>query len=415
MDLTTQPVRFGFASARGPLAVEVLPEASVPWRVAIHLDDRDQLHYSTGDETRDLKEDHRTLIFDAVQMSIPRIKDQELRLLLLKELWRAAAQVVGISERFLSLDPPPPVYVISPSSYSQSLLDQMRLASVSGQLRLGGFVHEAAALLVGTIQSGVFAELTRGLNLGAPTTISLIAAYEDSSVDVAFFDYSLAAEVTHRISIRDYFHTTVDNLGARLERCDWLDRSTKPLLLVSTDRDAHADETLAETLKPFSIDTAEIQRKCSELMDLKMIGATHVARCCGGTGNAGRYELDIIYNIGVQIAPDRFHPILTKDEMSALEAYPHTTAQVLEVQGDPGNQIRLDLYCGHSDSIADGILLDGFTLTRPDFVTSSSADVAPLALFATMKTPGSGEITLRLFSNDKYVDRVRFTLPALVA
>jgi hypothetical protein len=83
MDLTTQPVRFGFSSARGPLAVEVLPEASVPWRVAIHLDDRDQLHYSTGDETRDIKEDHRTLIFDAVQTNIPRIKDKELRLLLL--------------------------------------------------------------------------------------------------------------------------------------------------------------------------------------------------------------------------------------------------------------------------------------------------------------------------------------------
>jgi hypothetical protein len=291
----------------------------------------------------------------------------------------------------------------------------MRLASVSGQLRLGGFVHEAAALLVGTIQSGVFAELTRGINFGAPTMMSLIAAYEDSFVDVAFFDYSFTAEATHKISIRDYFHTTVDNLGARLERCDSLDRLTKPLLLVSTVRDAHADETLAETLKTFSIDAAEIQSESSELMDLKMIGAAHVARCCGGTGNVGRYEFDIIYNIGVQIAPDRFHPILTKDEMSALEAYPHTTAQVLEVQGDPGNQIRLDLYCGHSDSIADGILLDGFTLTRQDLVTSSSADVAPLALFATMKTPGSGEITLRLFSNEKYVDRVRFTLPALVA
>jgi hypothetical protein len=386
----------------------------VPWRVAIHLDEHEQLHYSTGYETRDIKEGARTLIFEDVQSTIPRIKDEGLRLLLLRELLRVAGQAISSNDRLLRASSPPSIYGISPYLYSPSLLDQMRSASISTSVRMGAFIHEGAALLVGTIQSGVFAELTAGLSFNAPTTLSLIAAYQDASVDVACFDYSVGSDVIHKISIRDFFHTTADNLRKRLKRCDWLDPSVKLVLLVSPFSNAETKEALAEALKRFSL-YAEAQREIPELASLKMMGAAHVARCCCSEGNEGRYELDILYNIGVQVEQDCFHPILGKDEMSGLRLYPHTAAQILKVKGDPGNQMRLDLYCGQSDSVADGVLLDGFTLARQDLVTNDSAAVTSLALFATMKTPGSGEITLRLSSNDKFVERVRFTFPALVA
>jgi hypothetical protein len=289
----------------------------------------------------------------------------------------------------------------------------MREASLSGPVRLAGFVHEAASLLLATIQTGIFGEMTAGLRVHDPAPLSLIAAYEDASVDVTCFDYALEGEGSHRILIRDYFHTTDDNLRTRLEKCDWLDQFAKLLLLVSPGRNAESNEALTDTLRALSLDAAVTRHDTPELTNLKMTGAAHVARCCGGTGNQGRYVLDIVYNIGVQVEQDRFHPISGKDEMSRLQIYPHTVAQILEVQGDPGNQMRLDLYCGQSDVVGDGILLGGFTLSRQDLMANASA-ISPLALFATMKTPGSGEITLGLLENDRVIDRVPFTVPALV-
>jgi hypothetical protein len=410
MDLTTRPVRFGIASANGPLSVEVLSELSLPWRVAIQLDENDELHRFTGNETLQINEYGHTLIFDEVQTSIPRIKDKELRALLLGELWKAVGQTLG---SFLSAHRPPPIYVISPYFYSQSLLDEMREASLSGPVRLAGFVHEAASLLLGTIQTDIFSQMTEGLSFHELATLSLIAAYEDASVDVACFDYSLEGDGSHRILIRDYFHTTDDNLRTRLEKCDWLDQFAKLLLLASQGCDAESNKALTNTLRTLSLDAAVTRHEILKLTNLKMTGAAHIARCCGGTGDKSRYVLDIVYNIGVQVEQDRFHPILSKDEMSRLTIYPHTVAQTLQVQGDPGNQMRLDLYCGQSDVVGDGILLGGFTLSRQDLMANAST-ISPLALFATMKTPGSGEITLGLLENDRVIDRVPFTVPALV-
>jgi hypothetical protein len=407
MDLTTRPVRFGIVSANGPLSVDVLSELSLPWRVAIQLDDNEKLHTFTGNETLHIKEDSRTLIFEDVQTSIPRITDQELRALLLKELCGALELTLSSSNRFLSADRPPPVYVIAPYFYSPSLLDEMRKSSLNGPVRLAGFVHEAASLLLGTIQTGIFGQMTVGLGFHDPAPLSLIAAYEDASMDVTCFDYSLEGDGSHRILIRDYFHTTDENLRTRLEKCDWPDGFAKLLLLASPGRDAESNDALTNTLRTLSLDVAVTRHETLELSNLKMTGAAHVARCCGGTGNEGRYVLDIVYNIGVQVEQDRFHPILSKDEVSRLQNYPHTVAQTFQVQGDPGNQMRLDLYCGQSDIVGDGILLGGFTLSRQDLIS-------PLALFATMKTPGSGEITLGLLENDRVIDRVPFTVPALV-
>jgi hypothetical protein len=145
---------------------------------------------------------------------------------------------------------------------------------------------------------------------------------------------------------------------------------------------------------------------------LKLRGAAHIAFCAAGRApDEQQYDVAHACHVGVQIDQQHFQPIITKDAWIQLTEFPYLAAQAFRLRGQPGNALRLNLYCGYSTSVADATPLGHTILWQEDL-----AQLGGAALTAAIRldAPSSGEFLLGLMPENRALRRQQFTLPGLV-
>lgn len=412
VDLTGDLARICVADS-GVRNVEVRNQLIVPCRIAVQ-DDEAGLRFFAGNKTANISEDDRTLMFDNLPTDLPGIEDEELQSELALSFWNEVCETL-LSEGLLK----GPVeaargYIIPDHHSPPDLLERIRAACAKETPSIAGFCHEGISLVMGFLQSSAFSTVLRNFDCSLPVPICLFAA-DNNALEVACFDYLLADDARVSILLRNYFRTTYNDVFRRLKHSDWDDRLSVLCALETPNLADSAREVLDALFYVVSTDDVVKERQLMpELPWLKARGAAHIACCCSGrVATPVEYNIETAWHIGVRLDQESFHPLVTRKRFEEVKDFPHSALQTFKLQGRPGNEMRVQLYCGFSDRIEDSTLLGQLTLSQPELVSLASNESA-LAAVLKLDTHGSGEFTLGLLPDDRIISSMAFTLPGLV-
>jgi hypothetical protein len=400
--------------ARGARGWQTESEFRLTERLAVRLEGAGGLRVLAGAEAEAAREGADTLVFEQPGRDLPRIDDAELQDLLLAGFWGALSR--GLSERGLLRDGEEAAgYVVAPHRFPPALLGSFTAGSAGGRpLRLVAAVHEAAALVLGFLRSEDFRREGFAPGADEPHTICLVVACDEQTVDVACFDYTQEAPARHRILIRDFFQTTCAGMSARLHDCDWLGAFSLLAVAVDDELPAPARSALEAALLALSEGVPVMRRQTPGAPWLKLLGAAHVAFCAAGRApDAEEYDVAHACHVGLQVDQQHFHPLIDKAAWSQPADVPRPAAQAFRLRGHPGQALRLNLYGGYSTRLSDAVSLGSTTLWQEDLSRLSGS--AALTAVVRMDAPGSGELLVGLWPENRVLRRQRFTLPGLVS
>ncbi|HVG19054.1 MAG TPA: hypothetical protein VNI02_08365 [Blastocatellia bacterium] len=390
-------------------------EFTIPYRVAVRDEDAGMSMYA-GEESAGMREDDRTLVFDDLHTELLRIEDTELQSELARAFWREICR--ELSQRGLLEHSGQPVagYVIPHYLSPPDLLERIREACAGERETVAGFFSEAASLLVGFLRAEVFASMASEFDNSGPLTVCLVVAEDDGELNVACFDYSSEAAGAVSILLRDYFRTTYAQLSDRLKASDWLGAFSALVSLESTELARPSKESLDATLDAVSAGIVREQYQVAGLDGLKARGAAHLAALCSGRGAAsGEYRIEVACHIGVRVSRSSFHPVISKEEFARIVDFPYSSLQTFKLEGRPGNEMRVQLYCGSSDRVEDSTLLGHLTLSQSELASLTSGNESVVVAIVKLDTQGSGEFTLGLLPDNRIIGSQSFTLPGLMA
>ncbi|HEX8174605.1 MAG TPA: hypothetical protein VF543_05745 [Pyrinomonadaceae bacterium] len=410
-DLTKEMTRIGITST--DTGKVIVPENfNFPLRVAVRHSPSGLLTLA-GDEVTDAKADAQTLVFNRLNRLLPRIEDEELQVQLSSALWSALCTTLA-RDGLIDSEKRNVGYIIPHHLSTQSLLENFRIASAGeNRVSICGYVHEATALVIGFLRSLNF-KLDE-MDFSSMKTILLILVHDEQNIEVVCFNYAKESASHHHILVRDFFHTSGDQLYERFAESDWL----KDLSLIISVENASIPEEgrrgLISSLEPLAGATAKKRYYTGGTAKLKIKGAAYIAQCCEGQTTASdEYHIATAFNVGIQIDQQRFHPLLTKDEMAGIETYPHQIAQPFKISGEPGPELSINLLCGYGEQVRDSILLCRMKITG-DSLAKITREKEPLILVVLrFDSPGSGEVVLGPVSGNQTLERRKFILPGLV-
>jgi len=413
LDLTGESARICVVDP-GNQSLEISRQLIAPCRVAVR-DDEAGIRFFAGNKTAHISEDDRTLIFDNLPAALLGVDDNELQSELALAFWNEICDTL-LNEGLLK----EPVeaakgYVIPNHRSPPDLLERIRTAWAKRTPCIAAFCHEAISLVMGFLQSNAFSLTLRDFDYSVSTPICLFAA-GNKVVDVACFDYLLTADAGASISLRNYFHTSYNDLFRGLKHSNWSDSFSVLYSLETPDLPDSAREVLDALFAAVWTDAVVKKRlQMPELQWLKAQGAAYIASCCSGRGaSTGEYTIETAWNIGVRLDHDSFHPLITSKKFEEVRSSSHSTLQTFKLQGHPGNEMLVQLYCGFSDRVEDSTLLGQLTLSQPELASLSSGNEKALAVVLKLDTHGSGEFTLGLLPGDRIVSSMPFALPGLV-
>lgn len=415
VDLTRDSARVCVVDPGSP-PNEVMNELIIPYRVAVR-DEETDVRMFAGEEAADIQEDGSTIIFDNLHTELPRIEDTELQSELAKAFWREICRKL-LKEGWLETSGQPVAGYVIPHYLSPPVLLERFREACAGEtpVKVAGFFSEAASLLIGFLQSEAFVPVAGELDDSQPLTICLVIAADDGEMEVACFDYSREAGGRISILLRDYFRTTYADLSARLQASDWLGTFSVLISLESPELARASKESLDATLGAVSIDIVREQHQVAGLAGLKAKGAAYIAGRSLGRGVAsGEYGIETACHIGVRINQSSFHPIIAKEEFAQIVDFPYSSLRAFKLQGRPGNEMRIQLYCGSSDRVEDSTLLGHLTLSQSELVSLTSRNESALVAVVKLDAQGSGEFTLGLLPDNRIIGSQSFTLPGLIA
>jgi hypothetical protein len=416
VDLTRQPARVRVTTIAAPASPTARETADLtsPLRVALRAEPAG-LRSFAGEEAVDVIEDDLTIRFDDLHTDLLRLEDIELQSHLISAFWSNLSERLA-RDGWLKPSGQAAGYVIPHALYPPALLERFRQAcAVEGRLKIAGFSSEAVSLLMGFLQSEALRQGLAALDYARPHTVCLVAAYDDSEVSVACFDYSTEAEERYRILLRDYFRTTCGNLSDKLKSCDWLGEFSALISLESPSLTGLSRDALEATLDAVAVGIFKERHQTTELDWLKIKGADYIANCSRGRARvSAQYNIETACHIGIQIDQGRFYPVITKDEMARTSSFPYGSAQAFKLQGHPGNEMRVNLYCGYSDRLEDATLLGYTTLEQAELSSLKSGAASAIAAVLRLDTHGGGEFTLGLMPDNRIINSIPFVLPGLL-
>jgi hypothetical protein len=396
----------------GARPLELNHQQVVPYRVAIRNDEAD-LRFLAGDKAANIREDGRTLIFDNLASELLRIEDEELQSELALAFWNEICETLLRQGVLKDSAESVKGYIIPHHCSPPDLLVRIRKGSAGNTPSIAGFCHEGICLVMGLLQTGAFATAISGREGLVP--VCLFAA-DGNAIDVVCFDYLVDGDGRISILLRNYFRATSDDLFRRLKQADWLDTFSVLLLLESSNLSDSAKDTLNALLDGIWTDDVVKQRQVMpELPWLKALGAAYIASCCfGQAATPGEYNLQTAWHIGVRLDRDSFHPLVTRKQFEEARDFSYSALQFFKLRGRPGNEMRVQLYCGFSHRVEDSTLLGQLTLSNPELASLASDSESVLAAVLKLDTHGSGEFTLGLLPDDRIVSSMAFALPGLV-
>jgi hypothetical protein len=307
-------------------------------------------------------------------------------------------------------------YVIPNRRFPLTLLESFREECADDEIcKLAGFAHEALALVIGFIRSNIFQEAAVEIDSSVPTTLCLVMTYDEDDIDVVCFDYYRTAPANHRILIRDFFNTTCAGLAESLRGSDWLGEPSVLFSLETPSLPENQQALLNTTLDAVSLNLWN--RRCSALdaHELKIEGCAYIARCSVGRGEiANQYIIETSYQIGMQINQKQFHPVLTKEELSAVKEFPQTFRRAFKLKGKAGNEMRISFYSGYVGWINDSTPLGQLRLSKNELTILSRNASAALLVSVTLDAPGSGQCRLELLPGKRLIGDLPFRLSGLV-
>ena len=408
-DLTREVARVGLAALDDP-TVEVSADFGLPQRVAIRQEEAGLITLA-GEEEASVRSDARTLVFNRLHKLLPRVGDAELRSRLIGALWRALCEELEKSG-LVRPEGNCVGYVIPHHLSTQPLLEEFRAVCAGASVQPVGFVHEAAALILGFVRSPLFPKVFP--TGGERATICLVVAYDEMGVDVACFDYSDARPPRRELVIRDFFHSTCVGLKKALEGRAWSGAVTH---LISVEDEEVAGGALAALVAVLQGDDGAAAKKRFQTPGahrLKIKGAAYVAQCCHGRGDpAAEFSISSAYNVGVQIDLKRFHPIMDGQQASMVYDFPRRAAQTFALQGQPGGELRLNLCCGYSERMAEAIPLGVMGVATGELARGAGRGAA-VTVAVTLDAPGGGQFMLETPETGRPLGSQSFVLPSLV-
>lgn len=410
-DFTREAARIGVTDSEAQ-AVVILDEFEFPLRAAVRQTATEVLAFA-GDEARDIRRDAHTLVFNRLHDLLLRMEDVELQSYLTEALWRTLCN--SLTQRGVIDAARPNIgYIIPPYLSSRPLLENIRSSCAEERrVRMAGFAHEAAALVVGFLRSALFksSEVASHSN----ETTCLVVAYDEQDIDVICFDYAKESAIRHQVRVRDFFRVSQTELSDRFARSDWLNSLSRLISVEATSMSGEAGRDLMKILKPFTGSASQHRYRTGGAHKLKIKGAAYIAQCCLGRGRAAdEYVVSTAYHVGVQLNREAFHPLLTKNEMARIDSYPHRCVQPFTIRGEPGEQLQLSLLCGYSDQMSEATLLGRATMSGQDLSAVMHKGDAILMTLLRFDAPGCGELVLGSLLDNKIIARQPFVLPGLV-
>lgn len=399
-----------FAEGAGGWRLE--SELCVPSRLAVRRGAEEGVRVLACTEAADAREDADTLVFEQPAQDLSRIEDAELQTLLASGFWRALERELVARGALREGARAAAGYVVVPHHFPLPLLENFRAACAGeDRLKLVGFVHEAAALVLGLLRS----ESSRpdeGAASDSATTC-LVTAYDEQTVDVACFDQERTSRAVTRVLVRDFFRTTCATLSARLHDCDWLGAFTHLAVVEDPSLPEHARAALEAPLRAVADGVAYRRRQTSGATKLKLDGGAYVALCAAGRApDPQEYDIAHACHIGVQTDQEHFRPVIHKDDWARLSEFPHVAAQAFRLRGQPASALRVNFYGGYSTRVADAVPLGHTTLGREELSRVEAA--ASLTAAVCLDAPCGGEFLLGLLPDNRVLRRQPFTLPGLV-
>lgn len=408
-DLTRAEARVGLATL-GESAVEVPDDFRVPQRVAVRQG-ATGLSTVGGEAAADARADAHTVVFNRLHKLLPRMGDAGLRSRLAAAAWGALC--LGLERRgFVEPATRAAAYVIPHHLSTQTLLEEFRTACAGASVRPVGFVHEAAALVLGFVRAPLLPEAFPAGDQRA--TICLVVAYDETGVEVACFDHSAAGTARRRLLIRDFFHTTCVGLKKALEGRPWAGAVTHFVSVEDEGVRGGALEALIEVLQSGGAGATKKRVQTQGAHRLKIEGAAYVAQCCHGRGDPSEeYSVSNAYSVGVQVDSKRFHAVLDGQEASAADHFPRRASQTFALQGQHGGKLRLNLCCGYSGRISEAIPLGDVVLPAGEFGRGVSRKPA-VTVAVVLDATGGGQFVLETAGTKRPLATQSFVLPGLL-
>lgn len=408
----TKPVARICVVDPGGKPLELNHQQVVPYRVAIRNDEAG-LRFLAGDKAENIREDERTLIFNNLASELLRIEDEELQSELALAFWSEICET--LSSQGVLKDSAETVkgYIIPHHCSPPDLLVHIRKGSAAKKLSIAGFCHEGISLVMGLLRSGAFASAIHGRDSSVP--ICLFAA-DDNVIDVVCFDYLVDDDGRISILLRNYFRATSDDLFRRLKQANGLDTFTVLLLLESSNLSDSVKDTLNALIDGVWADNVVKERQVMpQLPWLKALGAAYIASYCSGqAATPEEYNFQTAWHIGVRLDRDSFHPLVSSKQFEETRDFSYSALQFFKLRGRPGNEMRVQLYCGFSPRVEDSTLLGQVTLSNPELASLASDNESMLGAVLRLDTHGSGEFTLGLLPGDRIVSSMAFALPGLM-
>lgn len=418
IDLTGEAAR---ASVFTPHGVAPVAQFDFPARAAVRMG-AGAPEIICGPAALEVVEDADTLVFEDLFKGFAQIRDADVQASLARGLWEALEHEL-VERGALTVTGRALGYIIPPRSYTHELIETIRAACADTQrLRLAGFCHETAALATGLLRSEEFARACDEADITAPSVVCLLVTRDDALVEVACFDYLSDEGGRARVRVQDHFRAPLAALTERLKACDWLGSFSAIVSLEGARLAPRERVRLDEVIDAIALGVPLGRVESAGPEELKTQGAAFVARTAVGAktdvrdaGDAGdEYTIEAAYHLGVRVNQSSLHPVLTRDEYADATSYPHVGQQAFALHGQPGNELHVSLYCGHSEAVSEGTFLGSVILDRRHIAALDGRGASALAV-VKLDSPAVGDFALILQPGGEVAGQFNFTLPALVA
>lgn len=390
---------------------QLTSELEMPPRLVVRNETSHGLRVLAGAQAAEVVEDANTLVFEHPACDLPNIDDQELATLLVDGFWRAVSQGL-VTSKSVQTSELIPGYVVTPQRFPLPLLESFRETCAKQRpLKLIGSIHEAAALVVGSLRVEAFDLGETAIE--SVVTVCLVVACDEQTIEVACFDYTQPTPTHHRILIRDCFQTTCVGLSKRLHDCDWLGAFSLLAIVEDPSLPSAARDALNTPLQAITNSATVQRRQLAAASRLRLLGGAHIALCAARQApDDQEYDVAHAYHIGVQIDQQHFKPILNKDAWEQLGESPYLAAQGFRMRGVAGSGLRLNLYSGYSTRVAEAVPL-GHTMLWQEDLAQLNARTA-LTAAVRLDAPGSGEFLVGVMPENRILRRHAFNVPGLV-
>lgn len=408
VDWTSSVLEVG-VFARNLRGYELRSHFTTPTRTGLRQRPWGKISYLLGADAVGQQEDKNTIIFRNPGRELPRIEDVDLQTELLKSFWQGLHEFL-IRREVLAAEQVAPVYVIPPLRFPLPLLEKLRSCASETPLQLRGTTTAAAALVMGILGLPEFVADLNQMAGSEQTTAGCFVAREES-IEAVCFNYQSVGPSHHRIIIRDFFQTTLDELSPRLSDSDCFDSLDVLLLVEDPELSDSARDQVKTSLGQIAGATERRQRQLPTATSLKLMGGAEVARFAAGRATEpSQYELSHLCNLGVQINRSRFYPLIGKERLRSCK-FPTSSSQSFNLVGEPTGALRLNFCFGYSTRIAEAIPLGHMVLSESEL--TALADDSFLSASIRLDRHGSGEFFLGVMPENRILRQQPFMMPGL--